>query len=265
MLKDAILRFLPRAMRDAVGLSMERRALAALPSRSCRAEKLRETTPPIVDWPEWDEVTGKANQLGATPGAVNPGDRRAIYSLTRMLQPRSVLEIGTHLGGSTVMFALALQHGQQGGRLTTVDILDVNGPEGAWATYGTRPPKQLVADAGCAEIVTFAGSPSVDFMRTCTQKFDLIFLDGGHEAQTVYQEVPLALDILQDNGVILLHDYYPELKALWSDGAVIPGPVLAIERFQQEGARIRVQPMGKLPWPTKLGSSITSLAFLVRA
>jgi predicted O-methyltransferase YrrM len=252
-------------MRDSIALGMERRALAALPLRRCSAERLRDTPPPMVDWPEWDEVTRKASALGATPGAVNLGDRRAIYSLTRTLKPRSVLEIGTHLGGSTVMFALALQHGGQDGRLTTVDILDVNGPQGAWATYGTRPPKQLVTDVGCADIVTFMSSPSVDFMRACKQKFDLIFLDGGHEAQTVYQEVPLALEILEDNGVILLHDYYPELKALWSDGAVIPGPVLAIERFKQEGARIRVQPLGNLPWPTKLGSSITSLAYLVRA
>ena len=35
-------------------------------------------------------------------GGVNPGDRRAIYSLIHYLKPISVLEIGTHIGASTV-------------------------------------------------------------------------------------------------------------------------------------------------------------------
>lgn len=43
-------------------------------------------------------------------GGVNPGDRRAIYHLIRSLKPRSVLEIGTHIGVSTLYIALALKN-----------------------------------------------------------------------------------------------------------------------------------------------------------
>jgi predicted O-methyltransferase YrrM len=264
MLKYAILNLLPGPVRTAVARRIEISALAALPSRACRTEALRANVPQISKWPEWPEAARHADRLGDAGGAVNLGDRQAIYSLTRALNPRSVLEIGTHLGGSTVMFALALRHAGRGGRLTTVDIVDVNGPKGAWVGCGTRAPKQLIADAGCDDSTTFVTSTSVAFMTNCNQKFDLIFLDGNHEAQVVYQEVPLALELLADGGVILMHDVYPNLKPLWSDGAVIPGPVLAIERFRREGTSIGLRPLGSLPWPTKLGSTVTSLALLVR-
>jgi hypothetical protein len=92
----------------------------------------------------------------------------------------------------------------------------------------------------------------------------LIFLDGDHSAATVYQEVPFALKRLRKNGIVLLHDYFPYLKALWSDGSVIPGPHIAIERLCSEGANLEVLPLGRLPWPTKLSSNITSLAVLTR-
>jgi predicted O-methyltransferase YrrM len=40
-------------------------------------------------------------------GGVNPGDRRAIYALIRKLEPRRVLEVGTHVAASTASIALA--------------------------------------------------------------------------------------------------------------------------------------------------------------
>ena len=74
----------------------------------------------------------------------------------------------------------------------------------------------------------------------------------------------MALKMLNPNGVILLHDYFPGMKPLWSDGTVIPGPYLATERFVKEGINLTVLPLGELPWPTKLGSNVTSLALLLR-
>jgi len=81
----------------------------------------------------------------------------------------------------------------------------------------------------------------------------------------VYREIPVALRLLNPGGVILLHDYFPDVKPLWSNGVVIRGPFAATERLKAEGARIEVLPLSELPWPTKLGSSVTSLALLVGA
>jgi predicted O-methyltransferase YrrM len=260
---------LPKSLLRYLQFRRESRSLRALNTRSCKVTNLRHDTPDIgrLDIAsEWESVLKELAplQLGDKGGAVNPGDRRAIYYLTRALQPRAVLEIGTHLGASTGMFALALRNSALAApTLVTVDILDVNGPDGAWARLGVKQPPRSALHALRCDFVDFVTTPSLEFLTSCQQRFDLIFLDGGHEASTVYQEVPAALELLNPNGLILLHDYYANGKPLWSDGAVVVGPWLAIERFKKEGVPMTVKPLGALAWPTKLNSNVTSLAYLV--
>jgi hypothetical protein len=121
----------------------------------------------------------------------------------------------------------------------------------------------MISKLGAASWVRFVTAPSLDYFRQCTERFDFIFLDGDHTARTVYQEVPAALRLLNPGGVVLLHDYFPMARPLWSNGVVIPGPWVATERLRSEGTRIRVLPFGELPWPTKENSRISSLALLV--
>jgi predicted O-methyltransferase YrrM len=121
----------------------------------------------------------------------------------------------------------------------------------------------MAARLGAAGWAKFVAQPSLDYLTTCGERFDLIFLDGDHAAKTVYREVPAALRALNPGGVILLHDYFPNLRPLWSDGSVLPGPWLAARRLQKEDARFEVLPFGSLPWPTKLGSNVSSLALVV--
>ena len=202
-------------------------------------------------------------------GGVNPGDRRAIYCLTRHLGPKSVLEIGTHIGVSTVYIAAALKklrasNPEASYKLLSVDMRDVNDPVlTPWLQYGSaRSPIGLLRSIGCDDLVTFVVMDSLDFFPTCEQRYDLIFLDGSHDASTVYREIPAAMKLLRPGGYILLHDYFPDLRPLWSNGAVVPGPYLATRRLEEEGAAIRILAIGKLPWRTKLRSNVTSLALL---
>jgi cephalosporin hydroxylase len=127
-------RVLPGPIRRFIQIRSETRSLAALPVQFCAVEHLRTDVPDITALEltsEWSAVQEQLDKLkvGDKAGAVNPGDRRAIYYLTRALKPKSVLEVGTHLGASTAMFALALRDsGVTSPKLTTVDLLDVNGP-----------------------------------------------------------------------------------------------------------------------------------------
>ncbi|MEP6615520.1 MAG: class I SAM-dependent methyltransferase [Ginsengibacter sp.] len=105
---------------------------------------------------------------------------------------------------------------------------------------------------------------SLSFMKTSAKKFDLIFLDGSHRSVDVYKEILLALDLLNNNGMILLHDFYPGNKQLWSDNVVISGPIAASQRLGRECKDLDFLPFGKLPWPTKLNSNVTSLAIVVK-
>jgi len=198
--------------------------------------------------------------------AVNPGDRRALFYLVWFLKPKRVLEVGTHVGGSTLHIALALRKIAQNAKVMTVDIVDVNDPStGPWRKFGLpMAPVTCAEQLGCKQLVEFRAAPALEFMAETGDRFDLIFLDGDHSAPAVYREVSAALRILNEGGVILLHDFYPEARALFPDGVVISGPYRALERIRRENQAIEVHPLGALPWETKQGTHVTSLALVAR-
>lgn len=214
----------------------------------------------------WKKSNGEMDRFGIPDdtGGVNLGDRRAIFYLIAGLRPKSVLEIGTHIGASTINIAsaLSLVVKSDEANLTTVDIRDVNSTQKKpWLEFGVnKSPKEMVDALGLSSIVKFKTDTSLGYAEKNNKKFDLIFLDGDHSAKAVYQEIPVALHLLNPGGVILLHDFFPKYMPLWSNGSVIPGPFMAVQRIINEGHDIRCHPLGTLPWPTKLGSSITSLA-----
>jgi predicted O-methyltransferase YrrM len=181
----------------------------------------------------------------------------------RSLRPVNVLEIGSHVGASTLHIAAGLK--QNGaGDLTTVDIEDVNAPDGYWKHLRlVRSPADAISEIGMTSRVKFKTMPSITALAE-PSSYDFIFLDGDHAAATVYVELQLALRRLRPNGMILLHDYFPDAKPLWNNNQVIHGPFLACSRMKREGAAFNIIPLGALPWPTKLGSNVTSLAIIAR-
>jgi predicted O-methyltransferase YrrM len=211
----------------------------------------------------WTRVARRIERagLGANCDGVNPGDRRAISALTSHLEPRDVLEIGTHIGSSTLTLAATLPSASA--CITTVDVADVNDPKTRpWERYGApRSPAEIVD--GLAP-VTFVVDDSVSFLARTEDQYDFIFLDGSHAAATVYRELALAFRRLRPGGVLLLHDYFPGGRPLWEEESVIVGPYLAVRRLLKEGWPLKVVPLGCLPWPTKLGSNTTSLAVVLK-
>jgi hypothetical protein len=74
----------------------------------------------------------------------------------------------------------------------------------------------------------------------------------------------VALDLLAPNGLILLHDFYPEGKPIYPSGMVVPGPFVAAKRVHSEIPELKFMPLGELPWETKQGVRKTSLALVCR-
>jgi predicted O-methyltransferase YrrM len=260
-LVDKLMRHVRNAMPPALG-SIEVANLAhLLPSQV--ATWFRS---PEID-EQWNIAASRLTDLcpikDGTTGGVNPGDRRALFYLVKALQPISILEIGSHVGASTIHLAAAMPPKS---RLTTVDIIDVNdGADAYWRGYGLqRSPRQMMKELDRDMEIDFVAADSITFLKTTDQKFDFIFLDGDHSKNTVLREVPKALKVLKENGVIILHDYFPNNQPLWSNGGLISGPFKATEKLRAAGADFKVIPLGTLPWPTKLDSHITSLAIMSR-
>lgn len=270
----ALKKFIPVALKQPVRDYLDARAWRTQPRLDFDASRLRPadsidlgaiwSSPAIADAFAADH--GKVSELMSAQdvsGGVNPGDRRAIYYLASHFKPRTVLEIGTHIGASTINLASALRH--FGGHLTTVDIVDVNAPDGPWKDLAlARPPSATLSQLGLGQTVAFRAGAAADVLRG-SGSYDLIFLDGDHSALAVYREISAALKLLNDGGLILLHDFYPGLNPITPDGNVVEGPFVASRRIGEETNSLAFLPLGALPWPTKSGGNRTSLALVARS
>ncbi len=197
--------------------------------------------------------------------AANAGDLRALFQLVHALRPRSILEIGTCNAASTAFMALAMRDlGADSRCVTSVDIVDVNDPEkGLWKLSGMPyPPSEMLERLEVDELVRLESGGSETFFRTNMDRFDFIFIDGSHRASDVYADVAAALAALNANGVIALHDFYPDAQPLWPEENAIPGPYLGVVRAIEECPDLGVVPLKQLPWRTKHGGHTTSLAVL---
>ena len=204
-------------------------------------------------------------QIPDMSGGVNPGDRKAIYFLIKFFKPKKILEFGTHLGSSSSSIALAMKDNYKEDQFfLTVDIKDVNNPlEKHWIKYKSKNSAlENIKILGLENYVKFFVCDSITFLKNQTQKFDFIFLDGSHRARDVYNEIHLSLNLFNKNGIILLHDYFPEGKKIWQDKDALLGPYMGVKKVIQINKNIDICPLGKLPWKTKLGTNFTTLALL---
>jgi predicted O-methyltransferase YrrM len=223
---------------------------------------------------EFEEVENIVAATGNIPGLQSSSKRPTqygLYFLVRGINARSVLEVGTNLGCSAGFMGLALDRNQELGlgepsRLVTVDYLDVNDETvNLWAKAGSpMSPAQFVEEIGCRDTIEFVTSRSLEYMKTCRETFDLIFLDGSHDACDVYQELPEALRLINDGGVVALHDYNPLYGAWEPNARRIPGPFFAVQRFLNEGTKFNVLPVIVPWWPNKDAPGPLNLVLLTK-
>lgn len=66
-------------------------------------------------------------------------------------------------------------------------------------------------------VIWFHGK-TVDFLNKCdkNKKFDLVFIDADHRHKASLTDFKLVLPLVNDNGLILLHDTYPTCEELTS-------------------------------------------------
>ncbi|WP_327066175.1 O-methyltransferase [Kitasatospora sp. NBC_01302] len=128
---------------------------------------------------------------------VHPSTGQFLYTLARMLRPRTVVEFGTSFGTSAIQLAAALRD-NGAGHLTGTEL---DGSKVAKA-------RANLAEAGLADWVTVLAGDARDTLATVAGPVDLVLLDGWKE---LYLPVLTVLEPLLRPGTVIVSDNLPML------------------------------------------------------
>ena len=125
---------------------------------------------------------------------------RVLSMISKMLQPKVVLEIGTYLGYSALCFAEGLA---PGGKVITLDV----DPE------TNAVAKAFVAKSAHSSRIEFHLGQATDIIKTLPETFDLVFIDADKPNYANYYN--LVFDKVRPGGFILADN------VLWSGKVLI--------------------------------------------
>lgn len=135
---------------------------------------------------------------GAFPSEINgwltPTEGKALAELAR---GKTVLEIGSYCGLSTVCLARTAEH------VTAVDYFDGRATP---VPRNTRPEFEanLKRYAVYSKVAIFTPD---EFSCAALPEYDLAFIDGAHDEDSVREDIRKALGVLNPGGLLAFHDY----------------------------------------------------------
>lgn len=127
---------------------------------------------------------------------------RVLAMISKMLQPRLILEIGTYTGYSALCLAEGLT---PDGRLITIDINEEL----------ERRVRGYFALSSLAGKIDFRIGRATDIIPTLEGPFDLVFIDADKEGYAAYYD--LVIDKLRAGGIILADNVLWSGKVLDND------------------------------------------------
>ncbi len=184
----------------------------------------------------------------AFPASMSPEAGLFLHALVRNIRPRTVIEIGTFLGVSTIWMASALEAARNDPPHAPTAPDQLHGlihcfddftpiPPGPWrdAAMPDRPRDQIVGEhlarAGLAHRVRLYPGNSSERVKAMatelkwrggaplpsdtkpsehTAGIDLALIDGDHSMPGALQDLWAVEPLLNTGGYIVLHDIYPE-------------------------------------------------------
>ena len=124
---------------------------------------------------------------------------RVLSMLSKMMQPKRILEIGTYTGYSALCLAEGLA---SDGKLVTIDVNE---------ELANRVQAYVDASDYAAQI-QYLISPALEVIPTLNEKWDLVFIDADKQNYIEYYEIVLPL--LRPGGYVILDN------VLWSGKVV---------------------------------------------
>jgi precorrin-6B methylase 2 len=119
--------------------------------------------------------------------------------LARVAEGKTVLEVGSFCGRSTVCLARTAK------AVTAVDTFDGRGTACEGDTLATF--RKNLERYGVADRVTDIKGDSAAVLPDLPPVYDLIFIDGSHDFESVARDAELALGCLKPGGLLAFHDY----------------------------------------------------------
>jgi predicted O-methyltransferase YrrM len=169
----------------------------------------------------------------------HPDEAHQIINIIEKKQPDSILEIGTFIGLSTGVLALA------SAPTSTLVCVDPNLPvdifsrkfnylesrgclefvramighfgihqkvillNGYFSCTSSSYQERFIAFGGDAELIESKNVDIVGERAGEYRPYDLVFVDGDHSAESVYSDLSLVYRYLSEDGIIILHDLDP--------------------------------------------------------
>jgi len=169
-----------------------------------------------------------------------------LHRLVEQIAAKDVLELGTGRGFSSICMGMASETHQLNTQITTIDPIapgssqewpirvDVedtivhSSREEMWANY---VPKEFTPNI---HQITGTSFSELKKLLRSNRKFDIIFIDAGHDAFSVAHDVAYAIPLLRQGGVLVLDDFsptewyglgavmvFPHVKRFFSDVVVL--------------------------------------------
>ncbi len=148
-------------------------------------------------------------------------------ALAALAAGKTVLEIGSYCGRSTVCLAQAAK------MVYAVDTFDGRSTPEPASTYLRF--EDAIAGHGVVDRVTVCPGKSVDVVPRIPAEFDVVFVDGAHDYESVRDDVMAAWPKLKPDGVFAFHDYriYPHEFPGWDAGVT-----RAVDQLVSKGGEI---------------------------
>lgn len=167
----------------------------------------------------------------AFPAAMSPETGLLLFSLVRNIRPRTVIEVGSFIGVSTIWMAAALEEigdafaesgdeKERVGALVSIDTFDPL-PETQWRKASIAGNRQELVqshidEAGLTHRVHLEKGISWDVLPRIrpqlrqTGGVQLALLDGDHSAEGLRKDLIALEPVLATGGYVIVHDTIPE-------------------------------------------------------
>lgn len=161
-------------------------------------------------------------------GSITLLEASILVSLIRLLKPKKIFEFGTFLGYSTSLF---LKNTDDQCEVITIDLGEVSEEYELSNKYSQeelrsndkknddflrytqgKTGKFYLSNLDNIQkerlILLYGDSRKINIKEIDLEnKVDLVFIDGGHDKETITSDTNNAINMLGDNGIIVWHDY----------------------------------------------------------